>query len=157
MQIGGHRERMLMQRLQATNGVRSHGTQRIPAQLRGVTTQQGEGGVLVTWHLPKRYEDVTGYRIYLGTEKNLSVQIKDRGTRQIFIPLEAGASPPLNNIFVSAVNGFREGPRVQIQQASTANASLPNPKPSPAPDFLNLFSGGLDKTQSGQPTGKKTP
>jgi hypothetical protein len=133
--------------------MRAHGTQRIPDAPRGLVVQPAPGGALLTWHLPKRYNDVTGYRICTDTEKNLSIQIRDRGTRQVFVPLAGGDTPPLNNIFVSAVNGFREGPRLQIQTKASTTATMPRP----AFDYLDQFSGGLDKTQSGQPSGKKVP
>jgi hypothetical protein len=112
---------------------------------------------MVTWHLPMRYDDVTGYRVYTGSERNLAMEIRDRGTRQIFVPLAAGATASQRqNIFVSVVNGFREGPRLQIQ-ASALPISAVQSVPLPSRDFSNMFSGGLDKTQNGQPTGKKTP
>jgi hypothetical protein len=154
-QLGASRDVMMRNRVRAVTQMRTHGTQRIPAMPRGIVPQRAQGGAVLTWHLPTRYDDVTGYRVYTGTEKNLSIQIRDRGTRQIFVPLAGGDSPPLNNIFVSVVNGFREGPRQQIQIAALPDAS-PQVVPSPTPDFLNQFSGGLDKTQSGQPSGKTT-
>jgi hypothetical protein len=55
------------------------------------------------------------------------------------------------------VNGFREGPKLQVQSAAIPNAAIPNVKPQPTPDFIAQFSGGLDKTQSGQPSGAKVP
>lgn len=157
MQIGANRDALLQRRAQAITQVRTHGTSRLPAGPRNLQIQQAEGGVVATWNLPTRYEDVTGYRIYLGSEKNLAMQIKDRGTRQMFIPLQSGGAPPTQNIFVSVVNGFREGPRLQKQSKPIANGSIPNVKPMPPGDYLNQFSGGLDKTQSGQPSGAKTP
>jgi hypothetical protein len=147
---------MLRDRINAVSQSRAHGTQRIPDMPRGLVVQPAQGGALLTWHLPKRYDDVTGYRIYTDTEKNLSIQIRDRGTRQIFVPLAGGTTPPLSNIFVSAVNGFREGPRLQVQIAAQVDSSTPT-LPQATPDYLNQFSGGLDKTQSGQPSGKKVP
>jgi hypothetical protein len=164
-QMGADRTAMMQARVRSITQVRAHGTQKIPAMPRGIIAQPAPGGAVLTWHLPTRYDDVTGYRIYTGTEKNLTMQLRDRGTRQIFVPLTQGgtaespAPPPLNNIFVSVVNGFREGPRQQIQVAAS-DESTGDPQltmPTPTPDFLNQFSGGLDKTQSGQPSGKKTP
>lgn len=164
IQLGGNHNELARTKVRAVTQVRAHGTQRIPDLPRGLTVQPGAGGALVTWHLPLRYGDVTGYRVYLGTEKNLAVQIRDRGTRQAFVPLTAGEKPPTNNIFVSVVNGFRESGRVQVQTAAkpdgNASATPPVPTPTvaqPTPDFQNQFSGGWDKTQSGQPTGKRTP
>jgi hypothetical protein len=147
---------MLRERVRAVTQVRAHGTQKIPDAPRGLVVQSAPGGALLTWHLPKRYNDVTGYRICTDTEKNLSIQIRDRGTRQMFVPLAGGTTPPLNNIFVSAVNGFREGPRLQVQIAAAVDSSTPK-LPLPAYDYRDQFSGGLDKTQSGQPSGKKVP
>jgi hypothetical protein len=117
--------------------------------------QPGQGGALLTWHLPVRYGDVSGYRVYVGSEKNLAIQIRDRGTRQVFVPLSGGDTPPTTNIFVSAVNGFSEGGRLQVQTAALPTSATPV-VPQPTSDYLNQFSGGLDKTQSGQPSGKKT-
>lgn len=154
-QMGAHRDAML-NRVRSVTQVRAHGTQRIPAMPRGLIAQPAQNGALLTWHLPTRYDDVTGYRIYTGTEKNLAMEIRDRGTRQIFLPLAAGTQPQLNNIFVSVVNGFREGPRQQIQSAALPASAAPS-VPFPTLDFTGMFSGGLDKTQSGHPTGKKTP
>jgi hypothetical protein len=156
LQLGSNHQKLMQRRNDATTQVRTHGTKRLPAPPRSIVAQAGQGGALLTWHLPTRYEDVTGYRIYVGTEKNLSIQIRDRGTRQIFVPLAGGTTPPLNNVFVSVVNGFREGPRRQIQIAALSD-SAPQVIPSPPNTFLDQFSGGLDKTQGGQPTGKKTP
>jgi hypothetical protein len=144
-------------RVRAVTQVRTHGTSRIPAAPRALNAQSAEGGVLLTWKLPTRYNDVTGYRIYTGSEKNLSIEVKDRGTRQMFVPLQSGGSPPLNNVFVSVVNGFREGPKLQLQVKTTNNKNLGNPIPLPTQDFQNSFSGGLDKTQSGEPSGRKVP
>ena len=158
-QIGPNREVLIRARSHAVTQVRTHGTQRLPAPTRGITAQRANGGALVTWNLPKRYDDVTGFRIYTDTEKNLSIQIKDRGTRQVFVPLTTGVTDddaPMTNIFVSAVNGFREGPRVQIQTRALS-LSGPTTVPTPPQGFLDEFSGGLDKTQSGQPSGKRVP
>jgi len=157
VQLGANRAAMLQSRVQAVTQVRAHGTQKLPAAPRAVSAQAAEGGALLTWHLPERYEDVTGYRIYVGSEKNLAIQVRDRGTRQMFVPLQAGAAPPNTNIYVSTVNGFREGPRQLVQGAALANAQTPGAKPVPSSDYLAQFSGGLDKTQSGQPSGSKTP
>lgn len=163
LQLGPNHTDLARTKVRAVTQVRAHGTQRIPDLPRGLVVHPGAGGALITWHLPLRYDDVTGYRIYLGTEKNLAVQIRDRGTRQVFVPLTGGATPPLNNIFVSVVNGFRESGRVQVQTAAQPDAGTTTPPattptvPQPTPDFLNQFSGGFDKTQSGQPTGKRTP
>jgi hypothetical protein len=157
-QLGANHSMMLRNRVRVVTQTRTHGTQRIPEAPRGLVVQSGQSGALLTWHLPKRYNDVTGYRIYTDTEKNLSVQIRDRGTRQQFVPLTSGNTPPLSNIFVSAVNGFREGPRVQVQVKAQSNSTATTQiVPLPQFDFVNQFSGGLDKTQSGQPSGKKTP
>lgn len=156
-QMGARHTENLRSRVRAITQVRTHGTVKLPAAPRGVQVQPAEGGVQVTWHLPERYDDVTGYRIYLGSEKNLAMQIKDRGTRQMFIPLQSGGSPPTANVFVSVVNGYREGPAVQVQSKPVPNASIPNVKPQPTKDFVNQFSGGLDKTQSGQPSGARVP
>lgn len=153
--LGADRTTMMQSRVRAITQVRAHGTKRLPAIPRGVTVQSGQGGALLTWNLPTRYNDVTGYRIYVGTEKNLSVQIRDRGTRQVFVPLSTGpGSPPVTSIFVSTVNGFRESGRVPLKTSAAAGSTT---VPEPTPDFLNQFSGGWDKTQSGQPTGKRTP
>jgi hypothetical protein len=149
---------MMQERVRSITAIRAHGTQRIPAAPRGVGVQPAQGGAVVTWHLPSNYDDVTGYRIYVGTEKNLSLQIRDRGTRQIFVPLAAGATPKQNNIFISVVNGFREGPRLQVQGRALDNGTMTEQVvPLPAFDFVEQFSGGLDKTQSGQPSGKRVP
>jgi len=155
-QLGAKHGEMMQARVRAVTQVRTHGTQRLPAAPRAVTVQPAQGGALVIWHLPQRYDDVTGYRIYVGTEKNLSIQIRDRGTRQAFVPLTGGATPPKQNVFVSVVNGFRESGRLQMQTAALSDTA-PALVPQPPGDFLNVFSGGLDKTQSGQPSGKKTP
>lgn len=139
---------MMQRRVAGITAVRAHGTNRIPAAVEAIQTQPGDAGVLLTWYLPPRYRDVTGYRIYVGTEKNLAHEIKDRGTRQYFVPLEQR-----DNIFVSVVNGYREGPKKQVQGEPLQTFITPKP----SDDFLEQFSGGLDKTQAGRPSGKKTP
>jgi len=154
--LGAHAHDMLRNRVRAVTQVRAHGNQRTPALVRSVQAQPAEGGVQVSWHLPTRYQDVTGFRVYVGSEKNLAIDVKDRGTRQMFIPTQSGSAPPTANIFVSAINGYREGHAVQVQSAPIPNAQIPNVKPGPPTDFVDQFSGGLDKTQNGQPTGKRT-
>jgi hypothetical protein len=155
-QIGPNREQHLQARVHAITGNRTHGTQRLPAAPRGLVAQRAQNGALLTWHLPTRYGDVTGYRIYVGTEKNLAIEVRDRGTRQMLVPLAAGDTPAQQNIFVSVVNGFREGPRRQIQIKALASTDPPAIPPPPT-TYLDVFSGGLDKTQSGRPTGRKVP
>ncbi len=119
---------------------------------RDIQPQSAEGGVFLTWKLPTRNQDVSGYRVYVGDERNLAVQIRDRGTRQAFIPLTSGAAPPVTNVFVSVVNGFREGPKQQVQVTAQANTNTPGVKPPPPTGYLEEFAGGLDKTQSGMPS-----
>jgi hypothetical protein len=152
-QLGSNRTAMLQQRNQAVNKVRTHGTSKLPLMARDAQVQPGAGGTLLTWKLPVNSENVTGYRVYLGTESNLHAQIRDRGTRQLFIPLSSGATPPVTNLFVSTINGFREGPRVHIQAQPLPDTTAPGPNPTPPTDWTNVFSGGLDKTQSGPPSG----
>ena len=158
IQLGANRAAMMQQRVRAVTQVRAHGTHKIPDATRGIQVQPAKGGALITWNLPTRYDDVTGYRIYVGSEKNLAIQLRDRGTRQQFVALAAGDTPPNNNIFVSAVNGFREGPKVHLQAAALPDTDpAPSATTIPSKDFQNVFSGGLDKTQSGQPSGKLFP
>jgi hypothetical protein len=138
-------------RVSAVTQIRAHGSARRPKAPRDILVQPGPGGVLVQWKLPADFGNITGWRICVGTENNLAIDIRDKGTRQYFVPLTSGAVPPVTNLFLSAVNGFVESPKVQVQVQALPDATSPGPIPDPVPGYDGQFHGGLDQTQSGRP------
>jgi hypothetical protein len=68
-----------------------------------VQIQQATGGVFVSWKLPERHSSIAGWRVYLNQESNLAVQIRDKGTRQVFIPLSTNTAPNSANVIVCSL------------------------------------------------------
>ncbi|MGA2648642.1 MAG: hypothetical protein ABSF15_28495, partial [Candidatus Sulfotelmatobacter sp.] len=99
---GGNYMARAVEKANVTNLTRVSGTASLPEAPRDVQVQPAAGGVLVSWKLPVNHDNVAGWRVYLNTESNLAAQIRDKGTRQQFIPLSSGATPPTSNIMVSA-------------------------------------------------------
>ena len=125
--------------------IRTRGTVSIPDAPRDVQVQPGTGGVLVTWKEPEKDDAIEAWRIYLNTESNLAVQIRDRGTRQAFVPLSSGVSPASVNVMVSAVSALgRESSKV-IKSATPLSQATTTTVPTVPPGFLEESAGGGDR------------
>jgi hypothetical protein len=130
------------------------GSNEIPPAPRDVLSQSGARKVLLTWSLAENDTATAHWRIYRDTESNLVMEIADRGTRQMFLDVTAGASPATYNFFISGVNKLgREGPKVQVQGKATAEAGAPS-DPSVPPEFTSGGSGGGNTSY--EPTAEAT-
>lgn len=142
---GGNYFQRAIDKQRAASHIRSRGTPLPPEKPRDVQVQPANGGVFVTWKLPLFHDNVAGWRVYLNTESNLAVQIRDKGTRQAFIPLSSGAVPATYNIMVSALTTLgRESTKVV-----TPGQPLPQTDntlvPTVPPGFLTESAGGADR------------
>lgn len=127
------------------NHLRLRGTPGKPLAPRDIQVQSASRGALVTWKLPTSHDDVAGWRVYQGNEFNLAAEIRDKGTRQLFIPLNSGANPPMNNIFVSSLSTLgRESQKILIQAQAIAEAGAPA-VPTVPPGYTDENAGGGNK------------
>lgn len=134
------------ERLMFDQQVANQGSPRRPDPPRDVFVQSGSRKVLLTWKLPPHSDDIRRWRIYRDTEKNLVMEVADRGTRQMYLDVSAGTTPPTYNFFVSSVNAAGvESVKVQVQGKATAETGAPS-DPPPPPGYTNESSGGGDKT-----------
>lgn len=126
--------------------LRTRGGTGKPQAPRDVFVQPASRGVLITWKLPVDHDTVAGWRIYKNTESNLVAEIRDKGTRQAFIPLDAGATPPQNNFFVCSFSTLgRESGKIFRQGKATIEASAPG-VPEPPPGYVQEQAGGRNRT-----------
>jgi len=132
------RERQL-----TTDFIRNRGTLRKPEPPRDLIAQSGPRGILVTWALPATYFDVVGWRIYKNDENTLYHELRDRGTRQIFVESTAATVSPTINIFISSLNALgTESPKVQVQSAALSEPNAPG-MPGVPPGYND--GGGMNK------------
>lgn len=130
-------------RAQAADVVRTRGTSKVPGMPRDVFIQSGPRGILVNWLAPVGLSsDIAGWRIYKDDEMKLFADLKDPRTTQHFIETTSGATPPVTNIFVSAVNALGlESAKVQAQGAAAAESGAPS-MPSTPPTYTTPFDRG---------------
>lgn len=135
-----------LDRQQMANHIRTRGTPGLPQSPRDVQVQSAAGGVLVTWKLPTNHDNVAGWRVYLNTESNLAAQIRDKGTRQIFLPLGSGPTPTTVNVMVSSFTTLgRESGKVIKQGAPTVQDTA-TAVPTVPPGYLNESAGGANRS-----------
>lgn len=136
----------LLEKQQAANIIRARGSARIPDAPRDIQVQKASRGVYVSWKLPEVHDVILGWRIYLNTENNLVRDVRDKGTRQVFIPLNAGATPPTYNIFVCSYSALgRESELVLQQGKAQVEAGAPT-VPTASAGYLEEKSGGGDRS-----------
>lgn len=124
------------------------GSADVPPAPREFSIQSGARKVLLTWGLAANDKITAHWRLYKDTEANLVMEIADRGTRQIFLDVTAGTTPPTYNFFVSGVSiQGREGPKVQAQGKALAETGAPS-DPSVSSDFTAGGSGGGNTSYS---------
>lgn len=130
-------------RMQAADMIRTRGTGRRPLPPRDLFLQSGPRGILVQWRFPvKTTEDIAGWRVYKDNEFSLFCEIRDPNTTQHFIDSTAGSTPPVTNIFVSAINKLsQESPLVSAQGSAIVEAAAP-PFPSGGGSYGTNFGGG---------------
>ena len=126
--------------------IRTRGTSVIPDPPRDIQVQAATGGVFVTWKLPVNHQPVNGWRLYVNTESNLAAQIRDKGTRQAFIPLSTGSSPETVNVMVSSMSQLgRESSKV-VKAATPKSQTLTTTVPTAPPGYLKESAGGKDRS-----------
>ena len=133
-------------RFQATDQIRIRGTAQTPPAPRDVMAQSGPRGVLLTWSLPDSRDAqtsyVTGYRVYKNDEQTMYAQIKDRGTRSIFVETSAGSTPPPTNFFVSCINALgMESTKTHVTWQATTEAGAPT-MPNVPNGYNQTYGGG---------------
>jgi hypothetical protein len=124
----------------------ARGTPRPPQSPRDLQIQRANGGAYATWKLPADHSNVAGWRVYVNSESNLAAQIRDKGTRQIFVPLGSDSSPKNVNVMVSAFTTLgRESGKIIKQSAPLSQTASTN-VPSAPPGYLNEAAGGSDRS-----------
>jgi len=143
---GGNYMARAIEKANVTNLTRVSGTASLPEAPRDVQVQPAAGGVLVSWKLPVNHDNVAGWRVYLNTESNLAAQIRDKGTRQQFIPLSSGATPPTSNIMVSAFTTLgRESAKV-VKPAAALTQTSTTIVPTVPPGYTEEEAGGANRS-----------
>jgi len=143
---GGNYMARAIEKQNVVNLTRGSGTASLPQAPRDVQVQPAAGGVLVTWKLPVNHDNVAGWRIYLNTESNLAAQIRDKGTRQQFIPLSSGATPATANVMVSAFTTLgRESAKV-VKPATPLSQTETTTVPTVPPGYTDESAGGANRS-----------
>lgn len=142
---GSNPTQRLLDKQQAANQIRVRGSAGLPEAPRDLQIQPANGGIQVSWKLPVNHARVAGWRVYLNTESNLSQQIRDKGTRQVFIPLGSGATPATVNVMVSSFTTLgRESTKV-VSQGSPLSQTGTTQVPSAPPGYLKESAGGANR------------
>lgn len=129
-----------------SNLMRTKGTPSNPQAPRDVQLQPATGGVLATWKLPAEHDNVAGWRVYINTESNLAAQIRDKGTRQQFIPLSSGVSPASVNVMVSSFTTLgRESAKV-VKTAAPLSQTTATIVPTVPPGYTDEQAGGANRS-----------
>jgi hypothetical protein len=135
----------LIDKIRVASHFRTRGTPSLPQSPRDVFVQSAAGGVLVTWKLPALHENIAGWRVYVNTESNLALQIRDKGTRQAFVPLGSSTTVPVVNVMISSFTTLgRESAKV-VQQGSPAPSSATTIVPSVPPGYDVESAGGANR------------
>jgi hypothetical protein len=143
---GGPYVARAIEKQNVANAIRTQGTASVPEAPRDVQVQPAAGGALVTWKLPVNHDNVAGWRVYLNTESNLAVQIRDKGTRQAFVPLSSGPIPPPANIMVSSFTTLgRESGKV-VKPATAHAQTATTTVPTAPPGFTEEAAGGANRS-----------
>lgn len=140
----GHPDR-LIEKQQVSNQQRVRGVSGLPEPPRDLQVQPAAGGVLVTWKLPVGHDRVAGWRIYLDTESNLVAQVRDKGTRQMFIPLSSGPTPNSSNIMVSAITTLGRESGKRVVSAIPPAQAWSTVVPSVPPGYRDEGPGGANR------------
>lgn len=126
--------------------IRQRGTPSQPSSPRDIQVQKAAGGVYVTWKLPQFHDNIAGWRVYVNTESNLAAQIRDKGTRQLFVPLSSGSSPASVNVMVSSFTNLgRESSKV-VQQGKPLAQSSTTTVPTVPPGYDAESAGGVNRS-----------
>jgi hypothetical protein len=125
--------------------IRQRGTPQNAMPPRDIQVQSAAGGVQVSWKLPTSHDNIAGWRIYVNNESNLAAQIRDKGTRQMFIPLGSSSSPSPANIMVSSFTTLgRESSKV-VKQGTPNTQSATTTVPTVPPGYDAESAGGVNR------------
>jgi hypothetical protein len=126
--------------------IRQRGTPQNAMPPRDIQVQSAAGGVQVSWKLPTTHDNIAGWRVYVNNESNLAAQIRDKGTRQIFVPLSSGSSPTASNIMVSAFTTLgRESAKV-VKQGTPSTQTASTTVPTVPPGYDAEAAGGANRS-----------
>jgi hypothetical protein len=135
-----------LEKQQAANHIRARGTPGKPEAPRDLQVQSASRSALLTWKLPIFHDDIAGWRVYQGTESNLVAEIRDKGTRQVTISLNAGTTPPVANFFVCAISTLgRESSKTTGQGSALAETGAPA-VPTVPPGYTSEAAGGGNRS-----------
>jgi hypothetical protein len=135
-----------LEKQQAANHIRVRGTPGKPEPPRDLQVQSGSRSVLLSWKLPVSNDDIAGWRIYQNTESNLVAEIRDKGTRQVTIPMNSGTTPPVANFFVCAISTLgRESSKTTGQGSALAETGAPD-VPTVPPGYTAESAGGGNRS-----------
>lgn len=111
----------------AADRAKLNGTAKRPNPPRDLKYLASSRSAIITWVAPELSDDIVGWRIYKETELKRYSDISDPSTKQVTVELSSGTTPPVTNIFVTAVNaaGIESRP-VLIQAQATAETGAPS-------------------------------
>jgi hypothetical protein len=136
----------VIEKQKAANHIRARGAPGKPDPPRDLQIQPASRSVLLSWKLPIFHDRIAGWRVYQGTESNLVAQIRDKGTRQVVIPVNAGTTPPVANFFVSAISTLgRESAKLSGQGSALAETGAPS-VPTIPPGYTKEAAGGGNRS-----------
>jgi hypothetical protein len=104
-----------------------------PNPPRNLIPQGGSRKVILTWDAPE--DDIAGggYRIYKNSERTVYKTINDPECRTCEVSVSAGSPSPVNNFFVTRVDGSGvESAPVFVQGRASTEAGAPADPPPPA-------------------------
>jgi hypothetical protein len=113
-----------------------------PFSPRDFQATAGADSVLLSWKLPTVFDDVKGFHVFQGTERNMIWSTEDRGVRQCRAALTAGATDSFFVCSVNALGKFSE----KVQLIATANGAGEADLP---PEFADEAAGGGDVSGGG--------
>lgn len=135
-----------IEKQQIANHIRVRGTPSKPQAPRDLQAQSASRSALLTWKLPVFHDNISGWRVYKDTEANLVAEIRDKGTRQVIIPLDAGTTPPVSNFFVCAISTLgRESAKTTVQGSAQAETGAPS-IPTVPPGYSQEAAGGANRS-----------
>lgn len=147
-------ERVMQENASATLTV--VGSRKRPDPPRSLIAQPGSLEALITWNAPQKMGDISAWRIYRDTEKNLVDTITDVNTRQ-YKPKLPASTPTA--FYISAINALNiESVKVQIiatansdQYVTTGSAGATGGSTPPTPPgYSTEPSGGAASNGTGR-------
>lgn len=138
-------------RAQAKDMTHVRGTSKVPLPPSDLIAQAGPRGVLLNWRKASGFtDDISGWRVYKGSEVSLFTVINDPLTTQCFVETTAASSPQIQNFFVSSVNPQQvESAKAAVQAAPSAEAGAPA-MPTTPQTYTTDFTSSSDASQQNE-------